>query len=154
MCRLACSTLLAGCIAIWPCTTRPGRFSREHCRDAAIISTATHPDLAESLSNLAVLLYKMGEYAHSQSLIEEAISVGTAVHGQAHPVVAANLNSLAAILRERGQYEEAEQQHLEAIRMLRATTGEDDPRLGLFFNDLVATLEQAGEIRRRRRVRT
>jgi eukaryotic-like serine/threonine-protein kinase len=99
---------------------------------------------AESMSALAALLTRLGEYEAAQHLLEEALRLDSLLLGREHPAVAADLSQLAVVLRERGDYEGAERRHLQALRTLRRGA-EDDPRLAAMATELVATLERAGD---------
>ena len=44
-----------------------------------------HPDTAESLNNLAVLLWKQGDYAAAKPLYEQALAIRKQVLGERHP---------------------------------------------------------------------
>jgi eukaryotic-like serine/threonine-protein kinase len=104
-----------------------------------------HPDVAESLTHVAVLLLDTGEYDRAQLLLEDALQINRHFWGDDHPAIAMELDLLAAVLRERGFYAEAERTHREAIDMLRRTSGDGDPRLAAFMNNLVGTLEWVGD---------
>jgi serine/threonine-protein kinase len=104
-----------------------------------------HPDVAESLSSLAVLLLDTGSYERAQQFLEEALGIyGRAGVGD-DPAVAVDLNHLGAVLRERGEYDAAERRHLEALAMIRRTSADQDPLIASFLTDLVSTLEQEGD---------
>jgi eukaryotic-like serine/threonine-protein kinase len=103
------------------------------------------PELAESLTGLAVLLVQTGEHERARRLLEEAVAINTAALGPLHPAVAVTLNHLGTVLREQGEYESARLHHLEAARVLRRSSTDDDPRLAEFAADLVQTIQQQGD---------
>jgi hypothetical protein len=65
-----------------------------------------HPDLADCLSNLAILANARGDYAGAQPLYERALGIYEAAHGPDHPDVAHTLTDLAVL-------------HLEQVRSTR-----------------------------------
>ena len=56
-----------------------------------------HPNLADSLSNLAILYNQSGEYDKAQPLYERALQIYQTVHGPDHPDVAHTLTDLAVL---------------------------------------------------------
>ena len=64
----------------------------------------THPDVATSLNNLAVLLRAQGDYAGARPLYERALRIKEAALGPTHPSVATSLNNLAELLMAQGDY--------------------------------------------------
>ena len=56
-----------------------------------------HPNLADSLSNLAILYNQNGAYDKAQPLYERALHIYEAVHGPDHPDVAHTLTDLAVL---------------------------------------------------------
>ena len=63
-----------------------------------------HPDVAEALSNLAILHNQAGEYAAAQPLYERALAIYETAHGMDHAEVAHTLTDLAVL-------------HLEQVRL-------------------------------------
>ena len=62
-----------------------------------------HPNLADSLSNLAILYNQSGEYDKAQPLYERALQIYQTVHGPDHPDVAHTLTDLAVLHLEQVQ---------------------------------------------------
>ena len=56
-----------------------------------------HPNLADSLSNLAILYNQSGEYDKAQPLYERALQIYQTAHGPDHPDVAHTLTDLAVL---------------------------------------------------------
>ena len=57
----------------------------------------SHPDVAESLSNLAILYNQRGDYAKAQPLYERALAIWEKTQGPDHPDVAHTLTDLAVL---------------------------------------------------------
>ena len=67
-----------------------------------------HPDVAVSLSNLALLYHAQGRYAEAEPLHQRALAICEAVLGPLHPTVATLLGNYATLLRVTDRSEEAE----------------------------------------------
>ena len=74
-----------------------------------------HPDVANSLNNLAILLSELGKHAEAELLYRRSLAISEQVHGPEHADVASSLNNLAALLRGLGKHAEAEQLHRRAL---------------------------------------
>lgn len=57
----------------------------------------SHPDVAESLSNLAILYNQRGDYAKAQPLYERALAIWEKTQGPDNPDVAHTLTDLAVL---------------------------------------------------------
>ncbi len=77
---------------------------------------ANHPDVAQSLNNLAALHENQGRYAEAEPLYKRALAIQEETLGPDHPHVAILLSNLAVLYRNQGRYAEA----IKAIR--RAST--------------------------------
>jgi tetratricopeptide (TPR) repeat protein len=62
-----------------------------------------HPDMAESLNNLAVLYRTRGQYAKAEPLFDRALIIWEKALGPEHPHVATSLHNLALLYRVQGQ---------------------------------------------------
>jgi tetratricopeptide (TPR) repeat protein len=69
---------------------------------------ANHPDIAQSLLNLAVVLDDEGRYHESQVLLERALKIFEAKFGSNDPQVASCLSNLGILNYYRGEYAQAE----------------------------------------------
>ena len=61
-----------------------------------------HPDLADSLNNLANWYHAQGKYDEAEPLYDEALSITRRVLGADHPNTASSLNNLANLYRAQG----------------------------------------------------
>jgi tetratricopeptide (TPR) repeat protein len=66
-----------------------------------------HPDVASSLSNLALLLCDTKEYEQARPLLERAVSICEKELDIEHPYMTASINNLAALLRTMKEYSAA-----------------------------------------------
>jgi tetratricopeptide (TPR) repeat protein len=76
-----------------------------------------HPDVAESLNNLALLYQRKGDYAQAEPLYKHALAIKEEVLGPDHPSLATNLDNLAALYRATEREEEAEVLEQRATRI-------------------------------------
>ncbi len=67
-----------------------------------------HPDVAQSLNNLAALYQTQGHYAEAEPLYQRSLAIWEKALGTEHPNVATSLNNLAGLYEAQGGYAEAE----------------------------------------------
>ena len=67
-----------------------------------------HPNVATSLSNLAVLLQDTKRHEEAEPMLRRALEIDEAAFGRHHPNVAIRLNNLAMLLHDMNRNEEAE----------------------------------------------
>ena len=56
-----------------------------------------HPDVGNSLNNLATLYYTLGRYAEADPLFKRALAISEKAHGPDHLDVSQSLNNLAVL---------------------------------------------------------
>jgi tetratricopeptide (TPR) repeat protein len=66
-----------------------------------------HPDVAQSLNNLATLYYSRGRFADAEPLYKRALAIREKALGPDHPDVATALNNLAELYNQQGRYADA-----------------------------------------------
>ena len=74
-----------------------------------------HPDLAFSLHELGLLLFRKRMFPESESLSREALSMWQSTLGDSHPDVLSCMRQLAYVLLEVGKLEEAERLTLQVL---------------------------------------
>ncbi len=104
-----------------------------------------HPDIANSLNNLAVVLQNQGKYDEAEPLFREAILIFRKVHGDEHPTVAAGLTNLAILLKEQGDDAQAEPLLREAVSMRRRLLGDRHPDVAYSLLPLAEVLLLHGD---------
>jgi CHAT domain-containing protein len=62
----------------------------------------SHPDVADSLNNLAALYSSQGRYSEAEPLYRQALEMRKRLLGDNHPSVATSLNNLAALYSSQG----------------------------------------------------
>jgi serine/threonine-protein kinase len=103
-----------------------------------------HPDVADSLQDLAYLKLDRGEFAEAGRLYREALRMHRELPGQ-ESQVAVDLNGLAMVLFEMGDFEAAEPFQREALELRRELDGEEGRLFSTVLNDLAIILEAKGE---------
>ena len=95
-----------------------------------------HPDVADSLNNLALLYYSMGRYQEAEPLIVQALEMRMQLLGQNHPDVATSLNNLAVLYQLMGRYHQAEPLYQKALEMTKQLLGQNHPSVAQTLNNL------------------
>lgn len=126
-----------------------GEYDRaeRHTRRALDLQTGihgdSHPDVARSLSRLAVAHYAKGALDEATQLSLQALEMHQRLHGGLHEDIAQELNNLGAIARARGDFDLAETYLLQALKMRRRLFGE-------MHVDVAETLNNLGNLERLR----
>jgi tetratricopeptide (TPR) repeat protein len=101
--------------------------------DYAVYGDA-HPEIATTLSNLALTQYAVGDIADAIAQMRTTLGMRREVLGSAHPDVASSALTLASWLTVEQEYEEAESLLAESDRIRRDVYGDEHP---LMANTLV-----------------
>ena len=109
-----------------------------------VILGGAHPDLAESLNNLALVLQGKGEYDDAEPLYRESLAMRRKLLGEEHPVVATTLTNLALLLQSKGDYDGAEPLYRESLAIARKLLGEEHPNVAESLNNLALVLHGKG----------
>jgi tetratricopeptide (TPR) repeat protein len=103
-----------------------------------------HPNVADSLNNLALLYYNQGRYEEAEPLYLQALKLRKKLLGEDHPDVATSLNNLALLYKNQGRYEEAEPLCLQALELYKKLLGEDHPNVATSLNNLANLYKNQG----------
>jgi tetratricopeptide (TPR) repeat protein len=76
-----------------------------------------HPDVADSLHNLAHLYEELGKYEQAEPLYQRTILIWEKALGPDYPHIAHSLHGLANIYRKQGKYDQAEPLYQRAIHI-------------------------------------
>lgn len=76
-----------------------------------------HPDVADSLGELASILQAQGKLADAETFAREALAIRKTKLGNEHEDVAGSHDILAEVLKEEGKFADAEPELLEANRI-------------------------------------
>ena len=86
-----------------------------------------HPDVAQSLNNLAELYRVQGRYADAEPHYQRALTIFEKVLGPEHPDVATSFNNLAGLYHTQGRYVDAEPHYQRALAINEKVLGPDHP---------------------------
>ena len=104
-----------------------------------------HPEVAQSLNNLALVLESQGKYAEAETLHQKALALRQKLLGPEHPDVATSLNNLALVLDSQGKYGEAEMLLRKALALRQKLLGPEHPEVAQSLNNLAAVLHRQGK---------
>jgi tetratricopeptide (TPR) repeat protein len=113
-----------------------------------LIPGGIHPDLDDSLNNLAFFLYEAGEYEETESLFRESLEINLQLLGEEHPDIAISMNNLAIVLEDAGEYESAEQYFQRALDLRLEFLGEAHPLTAQSLNNLAFLYGDQGDLDR------
>jgi tetratricopeptide (TPR) repeat protein len=103
-----------------------------------------HPDVAQSLNNLAELYRTQGAYGKTEPLVVRALDIYEKVLGPTHPLVATSLNNLAALYWAQGTYGKAEPLLVRALDIAEKALGPTHPLVATSLNNLAALYRAQG----------
>jgi CHAT domain-containing protein/tetratricopeptide (TPR) repeat protein len=103
-----------------------------------------HPDVAQSLNELARLYRAQGRYADAEPLYVRAITIFEKALGPDHPWVGTSVNSLAVLYYTQGRYAEAEPLYKRSLALREKALGPDRPDVGASLNNLAALYRDQG----------
>ena len=104
-----------------------------------------HPDVAQSLNNLAVLYQAMGQYVKAEPLYERSLKIREKQLGPDHPFVAESLNNLAVLYQVMGQYVKAEPLNERSLKIREKQLGPDHPYVATSLNNLAGLYKSMGQ---------
>ncbi|MEM1256433.1 MAG: tetratricopeptide repeat protein [Cyanobacteria bacterium P01_H01_bin.21] len=95
-----------------------------------------HPDVAESLNNLAEAYHHQGRYSEAEPLYRDALMMRKRLLGDEHPDVTESLNNLGLFYYYQERYGEAEPLLQDALAMRKRLLGDEHPDVAQSFNNL------------------
>jgi serine/threonine-protein kinase len=101
-----------------------------------------HHDVAESMNDLAALLYARGSLDEAATLLRGALEIFREVRGDRNPDAAKTLSSLGAVLRAQGNLDEAESMQRRSLEIRRAISGADSLDVAESLNNLGVLLSR------------
>src|SRR6266542_1220515 len=104
-----------------------------------------HPDVAQSLHNLAIIHRLKGDYAKSEPLFQRALDIKEKAFGPENPDVAASLNSLAIIYHAKGDYAKAEPLFQRALAIYEKALGPESPDVAGSLNNFALNYRDKGD---------
>ncbi|MCP4420068.1 MAG: tetratricopeptide repeat protein [Chloroflexi bacterium] len=100
-----------------------------------------HPDTAQSLNNMGLLLQAMGYLATARPYFQRAIDITEKVFGFDHPDTAQSLNNMGTLLQAMGNLTAARPFYQQALAIFEKVLGPDHPHTKIVRNNL-ATLDK------------
>lgn len=104
-----------------------------------------HPDVANSLNNLAAVYKVQGRYDQAEPLYRRALAIFEGIPGPTHPDVANALNNLGALYATQGRYAQAEPLYRRALAIQEQSLGADHPFLASSLNNLALLYKSQGQ---------
>jgi len=86
-----------------------------------------HPDVGQTLHNLAFAYTNQGKYTDAEGLYKRALVIREKALGTSHPDLAQTLNNLALVYRAQGKYSEAEGLFERALAIREKALGASHP---------------------------
>jgi tetratricopeptide (TPR) repeat protein len=105
-----------------------------------------HPDTAESLNNLALLLQDQGDLAGARQLHERALTIREKVLGSGHPETAESLSNLALLLQDQRDLVGARPLYERALAIYEKALGPEHPSTATSLNNLALLLQAQGNL--------
>jgi len=102
---------------------------------------AEHPEVANSLNNLAALLQRRGKLPEAEQFLRRAMSILEGRLGDQHPDVARSFNNLGLFLHGQGQLAEAEELYRRALTIWDQSLGPEHPAIAYVLCNLGLLLE-------------
>jgi tetratricopeptide (TPR) repeat protein len=95
-----------------------------------------HPDVANSLNNLALLYQTKARYADAESLLNRSLAIGENVFGPDNPGVATSQSNLANLYVFQARYADAETLYKRALAIREKVLGPSHPEVAYALNNL------------------
>lgn len=111
----------------------------------ALRGTEPHPDLAEVLNDMGLLLYEKGDSSGAEKFYRESLAMNRRLLGDKHPEIATGLENVAMTAQDRGDLAGAEKLYRQSLEMRRELLGPDHPEVGRTLANLASLQSDRGE---------
>jgi tetratricopeptide (TPR) repeat protein len=105
-----------------------------------------HPATAQSLNNLALLLWNQGDFAGARPLFERALAIREKVLGPDHPNTATSLSNLARLLQDQGDLTGARPLFERALAIREKMLGPEHPDTATSLIKFAGLLQAEGDL--------
>jgi len=105
-----------------------------------------HPNIANSLNSLALLLQAQNKLAEAEPLLREALEIRRKALPAGHPDIAPSLNNLAFLLKAQNKLAEAEPLFREALEITRKALPAGHPNIAAALNGLALLLQAQNKL--------
>lgn len=99
---------------------------------------SNHPDVADSLNELALLARNQGNYKKAEEFHKKALAIREKALGELHPLTAKSLNNLSVLYRRQGNYDLAEPLLRRALNINEKLHGSEHPDTLIFSINLAS----------------
>ena len=89
-----------------------------------------HPDLAEVLNDMGLLLEERGDSDGAEKFYRESLAMNRRLLGEKHPEIANGLENVAMAMSDKGDLDGAEALYRQSLQMRRELLGADHPDVG------------------------
>jgi len=113
----------------------------------ALRGAEPHPDLAEAINDLALLLEEHGDYDESGALYLEAIAMKRRLLGEKHPEIARGSTTSPLALQDKGDLVRSERPIARLLPCQRELLGETHPDVANTLNNLAFVQYDRGDTR-------
>lgn len=110
-----------------------------------LLKGSPHPQLADGLNNLALILWEEGRLGEAEQLYREALAMNEVLLDEYHPTIAVNKNNLAVLLHDAGDFDAAEPMYRDVITARKKMLGDEHPEVALAMNNLAFLLYDRNE---------
>jgi tetratricopeptide (TPR) repeat protein len=107
--------------------------------------TEPHPDLAEVLNDMGLLLYEKGDSSGAEKFYRESLAMNRRLLGDKHPEIANGLENVAMTEQDRGDLAGAEKLYRQSLEMRRDLLGPDHHEVGRTLANLASLQSDRGE---------
>ncbi|HEY2665011.1 MAG TPA: tetratricopeptide repeat protein, partial [Candidatus Binataceae bacterium] len=97
-----------------------------------------HPDLAEVLNDMGMLLWRSGDLDGAEKFYRESLAMNRRLLGEKHPEIANGLENVAMSLQDKGDLAGAETLYRQSIEMRRELLGANHPVVGRTLMNLAS----------------
>ena len=104
----------------------------------------SHPDVAEAMDQLGIVLLKQDHLAEAEPLLREALAQRRRLLGERDSATTASMDHLAQLLENRNAFAEAEPLFREALAIRRIVHGDSDLTVATSENNLARFLHTRG----------
>ena len=104
-----------------------------------------HPQVAQTLDYLGVVMADKGDYAGAGRTLEEALRIRRTILGD-HGDVGVTLAELGRVYQDQGLNQRAEPLHREALELRRRVLGADHREVAVSLSDLASVLRLNGDL--------
>ncbi|WNZ44126.1 tetratricopeptide repeat protein [Leptolyngbya boryana CZ1] len=105
-----------------------------------------HPNLAQSINNLAFLYRAQGRLSEAEPLLQRALKIRETVLPPNHPDLAQSINNLASLYQAQGRLSEAEPLLQRALKIRETALPPNHPDLAVSINNLAFLYQDQGRL--------